>query len=248
MTPPAKIAAINQAVHSYFNTNKDVEQVLAKDLMPLFISKGIFETDRKGGLPIREVLRKLDSRKELHLIPSVQPMRKQANTNWYFVRAGGNTPVIAKPNAFKPAKKPNAGGRAHSDEAYVIDLCDAVLKLKAQRQHGFDFLLGDAGKSGSRRKLPVDAFYPNLNLVIEYLEPQHSKPVKHFDKPDKITVSGVHRGEQRKIYDERRRTTLPKMGIRLIEIDYTVFNCDGRGRIVRDKSNDLSVISKLILK
>ena len=40
------------------------------------------------------------------------------------------------------------------DESYVIDLCDLVLGLRAKRQHRFDFLRGDSGRSH-----PVDAYY-----------------------------------------------------------------------------------------
>lgn len=52
--------------------------------------------------------------------------------------------------------------RDHSDEAYILDICDTLLKQKGLRQHRFDFLRGDSGV-----KLPVDAYYPTLNLVIE---------------------------------------------------------------------------------
>ncbi|WP_309751901.1 hypothetical protein [Novosphingobium sp.] len=45
--------------------------------------------------------------------------------------------------------------------------------------------------------LPVDAWYPELALVIEYRERQHSEAVKFFDQRE--TVSGVGRGEQRRI-------------------------------------------------
>ena len=57
--------------------------------------------------------------------------------------------------------------RKNSDEHYVLDLCDEILGLKASRQQTFDFLRGD-GKPG--KKLPVDAYYPNLKLVVEYKE------------------------------------------------------------------------------
>ena len=52
--------------------------------------------------------------------------------------------------------------RNDSDEFYVINLCDEVLGANASRQHTFDFLRGD-GTPG--RWLPVDAYYPELNLV-----------------------------------------------------------------------------------
>ena len=128
-----------------------------------------------------------------------------------------------------------------SDENYVLDICDEVLGLKGIRQHRFDFLIGDAGT-----KLPVDMYYESLSLVIEYRERQHTEAVAHFDKPDVMTVSGVSRGEQRKIYDQRRRDVLPKHGIQLIEISYSDFDYDRRKKIKRDKRNDLVTIKKLL--
>lgn len=109
-----------------------------------------------------------------------------------------------------------SASRKQSDESYVIDLCDEVLKQKAIRQHRFYFLRGDAGT-----RLPVDAYYPKLNLVIEFRERQHTEEVKFFDR--KQTVSGIGRGEQRKLYDQRRRDILPKHGIKLIELGYDDF-------------------------
>lgn len=61
--------------------------------------------------------------------------------------------------------------RSDSDESYVIDLCDEVLGELALRQHTFDFLRGDPSEScPSGKKLPVDAYYPNKNIVVEYRE------------------------------------------------------------------------------
>lgn len=113
--------------------------------------------------------------------------------------------------------------RANSDEHYVLDLCDAVLGRKGCRQHKFEFLRGDPGKGGRCSKLPVDAYYEDLNLVIEVMESQHFKETPFFDKPHRLTVSGVHRGEQRKLYDQRRRTVLPEHGITLITLDASLF-------------------------
>ena len=127
------------------------------------------------------------------------------------------------------------GERITSDESYIIDLCDVVLGLKASRQHRFDFLRGDAGTM-----LPVDAYYVKLNLVIEYREKQHSEEVKFFDR--KKTVSGVNRGEQRRIYDQRRREVLPAHGIRLVELNYSDFAHSASKRLSRDRGKDLDVI------
>jgi hypothetical protein len=127
--------------------------------------------------------------------------------------------------------------RGDSDESYVIDLCDEVLKLKALRQHRFDFLKGDSGT-----KLPVDAYYPSLNLVVEFKERQHTEQVKFFDKRE--TVSGIVRGEQRKLYDQRRREILPKHNIKLIELDYSDFEYTRGKKLVRNREEDLKVIFK----
>lgn len=112
------------------------------------------------------------------------------------LQTSSNKTVISSSKQSSPKVK----SRCQSDESYVIDLCDEALKLKALRQHPFDFLKGDSG-----RKLPVDAFYPPLNLVIEFKEKQHSEEMTFFDRRE--TVSGFGRGEQRKLYDWRFRTT-----------------------------------------
>lgn len=123
----------------------------------------------------------------------------------------------------------------YRDESYIVDLCDRVLGCAALRQHRFDFLRGDKG-----HKLPVDAYYPNLKLVIEYRERQHSEPVPFFD--GRVTVSGVSRGEQRKIYDQRRRDKLHIHGISLLELDYSNFEHTAGKKLVRDPGKDEETI------
>ena len=132
-----------------------------------------------------------------------------------------------------------SNNKKNRDEDYVIDLCDEVLGLTASRQHRFDFLYGDTGV-----KLPVDAYYKNLNLVVEYQEIQHTQDVKLFDK--RMTVSGVSRKMQRKIYDERRAEILPKYGIKLIIISYTDFGTSKR--IKRNRMRDLGIVRSILNK
>lgn len=132
------------------------------------------------------------------------------------------------------------------DEHYVLDICDKVLRHSSSRQHKFDFLLGDTNSNGVAVKLPVDAYYEKLKLVIEYRERQHTESVTFFDKPNRMTVSGVHRGEQRKIYDERRRKLIPKNGLTLVEISYTDFNYDNQKRIIKNEKQDTEVIRKFL--
>lgn len=122
------------------------------------------------------------------------------------------------------------GGRSHSDEAYVIGLCDAVLRAVAIRQHRFDFLRGDPGSRGEGARLPVDGWYPAHNLVVEYRERQHSEAIAFFDR--RVTVSGMGRGEQRARYDQRRRDVLAERGVGLVEIDFSMFAHDRARRII----------------
>lgn len=126
------------------------------------------------------------------------------------------------------------------DEHYILDLCDEVLGELSQRQHKLPFLLGDMNAKGMRRHLPVDAYYPNCNLVVEYRELQHSEPVSIMDR--RTTLSGVSRGEQRRKYDQRRRDVLAAYQIRLVELDYSMFVHDGRKRLTRDRVTDARII------
>jgi hypothetical protein len=146
--------------------------------------------------------------------------------------------------------------RDEKDEKYIIKLCNRVLGSEAKTQHRFDFLRGDKAErvkvngkciikeviEGAGVPLPVDAYYEKLNLVIEYHERQHFEPVKFFDKPGTLTVSGVNRGEQRKKYDQRRRDVLREKNICLIEFYCTDFKLRGKGKLKRDEKNDESII------
>jgi len=247
------ILSINNTLDKYFTQHSSITIIASKDLMPSFIAAGIFAKDAKNGLPIRQVLRLLDNANQLHFIPRVLPERKNKNTYWFFISETSIKPV--KPiSTSKSAlstiknKKPKPVESKIKDESYVIDLCDDILGIQAERQKTFDFLLGDKNENGYQVKLPVDAYYASLRIVIEYREDQHSKPNAFFDKPGFQTISGMHRGEQRRLYDERRRQVLPKNGLQLIEISYTLFTCDSRNRIKRNEAQDKSLVKRLLQK
>jgi hypothetical protein len=129
------------------------------------------------------------------------------------------------------------------DEHYVLDLCDAVLGLKAVRQHCFPFLTGDPDRRGHRKPLPVDGFYPALGLVVEYHERQHRERVGFFD--DKPTVSGVPRGEQRRLYDERRADFLPRHGYSLVVLEVDEFAHDRTKHLLRTPEDQVVVSRRL---
>jgi hypothetical protein len=130
-----------------------------------------------------------------------------------------------------------------SDESYVIDLCDEVLGMRANRGHRFSFLRGDPDRRGVCRCLPVDAFYPVLDLVIEYNERQHTEPVRFFDR--RIVSNGMTRGEQRRLYDARRAEVLPSHGIRLLVLSYTDFAHTRSRRLCRTATDRNVVETKL---
>jgi hypothetical protein len=135
-------------------------------------------------------------------------------------------------------------GRTESDEHYVLDLCDEVLGARSSRQHRFDWLVGDTSpKTGKAAQLPVDAYWERLKLVVEFREHQHYEAVTHFDKPDRPTVSGVHRGEQRRIYDLRREELIPAHGLRLIIIKSSDFELRGK-KLRRSPASDREVIRR----
>lgn len=100
-----KIKAINKELKLYFEQNPHAGKIPAKDLMPLFIKAGIFNKDHRNGLPIRDLLRKLDKAEQLRLIPYVLAERKGVNTNWYFAKAKGVKVVGVK--AKEPRVKQN---------------------------------------------------------------------------------------------------------------------------------------------
>jgi len=137
--------------------------------------------------------------------------------------------------------------RLLSDKYYVMNLCDEALKLKAKRQKRFDFLVGDLHKDGkTRTQLPVDAFYHDLNLVIEFKEAPLAEPTEFFNKLNVKTVSGISRSKQREKYDRVKAAELPQNGIKLIEIPYSVFTCDELNRIVRDHEQDLKRVTDFL--
>ncbi|MEN4477430.1 hypothetical protein [Mycolicibacterium cosmeticum] len=130
--------------------------------------------------------------------------------------------------------------RADSDEHYVLDLCDEVLGVVGRRQQRFDWLRGDpSAKRPHGTELPVDGYWPSLGLIVEFQEEQHSQPSPFFDR--RQTVSGVGRAEQRRRYDERKRSEIPEHGMQLIVIEKSAFTVKSK-RIARDRARDLAVV------
>jgi len=227
------IAKINEVIAQYFEENTSIDWIPAKAIMPELIKAGVFNKDEKKGLPIRKVFRKLDKETELDKIPSVHVERRSENVYWYLVREGKE---YAPNEVISPLTKKEKGilKIENSDEFYLVNLCDELLKEKASRKHTFDTLLGKLHKKGkTRTKLPLDAYYEDLKLVIEF-----------FEKKD--TDESSDREAQRKFYDQRKKDTLEKKKIRLIDVNYALFECNENDRLVRDKANDCRVLKDLL--
>lgn len=132
--------------------------------------------------------------------------------------------------------------RTESDEKYVLDLVAEVLAEPDFRwQHRFPTLLGDPGKDGRRSPLPVDGFFPRHRLIVEYWEKQHSAPVPIMDEG--MTVSGVSRGHQRRLYDTRRQAWAEANNMRFVILDYRGFETDPQGRIQRELARDRQIVA-----
>jgi diadenosine tetraphosphate (Ap4A) HIT family hydrolase len=135
--------------------------------------------------------------------------------------------------------------RRDSDEVYVLGLVAEILAEPDYRwQHRFPTLLGDPGRDGKRRRLPVDGYFPRHRLIVEYWEKQHSAPVPIMDEGD--TVSGISRGHQRRLYDQRRAAWAQAHGLRLLILDYRGFETDPQGRLRRDRPRDRQLVAEAL--
>lgn len=155
-------------------------------------------------------------------------------------------PAAAQPRSTRaPARVERpAGGRAASDEAYVLDLLDRALGEPGRRQHRFDWLRGDPNARGQRTRLPVDGYWAAQRLVVEYRERQHDEPTAFFDR--RATVSGIGRGEQRRRYDALRDTLIPEHGLTLLIIKPNDLDADRRGRLRRNPEADDANVRKML--
>ena len=79
-----KYTQINLVLKDYFDLNKNVKTVPAKNLMPYFVLAGIFSKDEKNGLPIHYLLKKLENQSQLSFIPFAIAIKKEVYTKWVF--------------------------------------------------------------------------------------------------------------------------------------------------------------------
>ena len=130
--------------------------------------------------------------------------------------------------------------REESDEFYVIDLCELALRSKASRQHRFDWLRGDFSEKKGTPSCRSTHTGRRLGSWSS-MPRQHDEAVSFFDKPNVLTISGVHRGEQRRIYDQRRVEQVPQHGLTLVVIPAAAFSLRA-GKILRNADKDLETV------
>jgi hypothetical protein len=159
------------------------------------------------------------------------------------VTAGSRLGAMGGTRPPKDSTAQPASGRSASDERYVMDLVADLLGEEPSLQHRFPWLRGDAG-----RTLPVDAYFPNHDLVVEYRERQHlaERPdtFKMWDR--KPTASGIPRREQRAKYDKLREAEIPRHGIRLVIVNAGDLAVDARGRLRRNRESDVRAIRRVL--
>lgn len=81
-----RIDRIDRIVKDFFEENPGMQEIAAKDLMPLFIEKGIFLQDHRNGFPIRILLNELNKENKLHLFRLTKAIRHAEPSGWYFTR------------------------------------------------------------------------------------------------------------------------------------------------------------------
>ncbi|WP_299434522.1 hypothetical protein [uncultured Aquimarina sp.] len=232
------IVKINEVITHYFNTNPSIDWIPAKAIMPALIEAGVFNKDKKKGLPIRKVLRKLDEESQLAKIPTIHAERRLDNIYWYFVAPGKK---YAPKELISPVSKKEQNLRAiqNSDEYYLVNLCDELLQQKASRKHTFDTLVGNLHKRGKgRTKLPLDAYYEDLKLVLEFY--RKDEATEELDEKEQA------RKEQIKYYKELKKKAIRTKKLRLMEINYALFECNGENKLVRNTESDTSVLKGIL--
>lgn len=134
----------------------------------------------------------------------------------HFGGAGADAPSIEPRSLTRNVPQPPRRKRQDSDQTYVIHLVAEVLGESPLEEPRFSWLRGDAGTT-----LPVDAYFPEHDLVVEYRERQHltERPDSFKFWDSKPTASGIPRSEQRARYDELREREIPDHGLRLLIIN-----------------------------
>lgn len=134
---------------------------------------------------------------------------------------------------------------AREVQRYVTELLETMLG-PAESEKRFPWCRGDSRDPARLGvPLPYDAVWEAHKLVVEVDERQHAEPVAFFDKPDRLTVSGIHRGEQRPLYDRRKARCAREQGYTVIRVPASALAWRGR-RLARSITADRAILRNLL--
>ncbi len=80
---PARVARVDCAIQIFLRLY-DLAECKPQEVMPFLVKMGLFSSDVRKGKPLRDMLRELDSRGMLHLMPGLVVDRKLKNRYWRF--------------------------------------------------------------------------------------------------------------------------------------------------------------------
>lgn len=131
------------------------------------------------------------------------------------------------------------------DQRHITGLLTELLG-RAEIEKRFEWARGDSRQPGGLgAMLPFDAVWEHRRLIVEIDERQHGEAVAFFDKPDRMTVSGVHRGEQRRLYDERKVRCAHEHGYTVLRVRTSSLAHRGR-HLIHDRDKDLELLRRLL--
>ncbi len=160
----SKIELINESIEEYFCENKHHEECKPKNLMACLISKGVFNSDHREGIPLRDLLRELDKEGVVfRLIPSLRAERKTKNTYWFFMN----------PKATNDEYKVYFSKQTKD---YLPEFYEQITAILTENNIEFDFLKSTKDYY-CRDYMPVQVA---KNEFVQFV----FNPISYFDKKD----------------------------------------------------------------
>ena len=144
-----------------------------------------------------------------------------------------------RPRASSPSRSADVR-MTREVQRYVTRLLEVLLG-PAETEKSFDWCRGDSRSGDKGRRLPFDAVWESRKLIVEVDESQHSEAVPFFDKPGVPTAPGVHRGEQRRRYDERKERLAVEHGYTLVRVPTSILAHKER-RLFYDRMADIRAV------
>ena len=169
-----KINDINQVLSEYFEHNKSVQRVPVGFMMSYFVLAGIYKKDDSKGTSLKNFLRNLEEKNQLHRIPFAKVVQKNISKKWFFERA------VYKPTSLEPKKAKTKTKKIpfkKSDAFYVLELCNKVLLSKFEVSKK-GFIVNQKDFSDAILTIHADGFYADLKLAIKFFDATQKNTLK----------------------------------------------------------------------